>query len=298
MFTRSILTQSLNQADIALLHKTFPLGICAIDVETTGLSPTQHEIIEFAAVKLDKEGIVSHLQLLIKPQDEILEHSIAIHGIDNAMVQEAPLFLDCAHHILSFIQDCTLLAHNAIYDIGFLIKELSRIGKKVPENNVVDSILISRTLFKNKKIKPDNFKLKTLSDYFNFTFHHHHALDDAYISLVVYAKCLELEDEKLPLSKRVQLSSLGNMSELKLDIPLGKKNIVDILKKSIAQKIQVEIMYNGGKHKKKWRAIEAIAILPNTMGAHLYAKCLIESSPKYFNIAKITEIKLGNEHEK
>lgn len=295
---RSTLTQTLNQEDIALLKKNFPLGICAIDVETTGLSPSQHEIIEFAGVKIDKTGAVSHLQLLIKPQDEILEHSSLIHGINNGMVQEAPLFVDCAHHILGFIADTTLLAHNAIYDIGFLIKELSKIGKPIPENQVVDSILISRTLFKNKKIKPDNFKLSTISSYFDFSFTHHHALDDAFISLAIYSKCLAIEDEKIIPSKRIQLSTLGKMSELKLDIPLGKKKVVDLIKKSIASQEKVEIIYNGGKHKKKWRGIKPIAILPTTMGANLYAQCLIESSPKYFNIAKITEIKLGNEHEK
>lgn len=50
---------------------TFPDDYVIIDIETTGFSPRNCEIIEIGAVKVRDDKIVSVFQMLIKPRNPI-----------------------------------------------------------------------------------------------------------------------------------------------------------------------------------------------------------------------------------
>ena len=61
-----------------------------LDTETTGLDYTRERIIEFAAVRLENGKIKDEFQTLINPQQHIRKSSMAIHGITQEMVEDAP----------------------------------------------------------------------------------------------------------------------------------------------------------------------------------------------------------------
>ena len=61
-----------------------------LDTETTGLDYTKEKMVEFAAVRLENGKIKDEYQTLINPQQHIRKSSMAIHGITQEMVADAP----------------------------------------------------------------------------------------------------------------------------------------------------------------------------------------------------------------
>ena len=110
-----------------------------LDTETTGLDFTKERIIEFAAVRLENGKIKDEFQTLINPQQHIRKSSIAIHGITEDMVKDAPTEAEIMPKIIEFIGDYPIVAHNAIFDYQFLNEASLRCFNKPLENARIDS---------------------------------------------------------------------------------------------------------------------------------------------------------------
>lgn len=91
-----------------------------MDTETTGLDYTKEKLVEFAAVRLENGKIKDEFQTLINPQQHIRKSSIAIHGITQEMVADAPTESEAIPKILEFMGDYPMVAHNAIFDYSFI----------------------------------------------------------------------------------------------------------------------------------------------------------------------------------
>ena len=61
-----------------------------IDIETTGLSPLEDEIIELSALKVRDNKVVKEFSSLINPNKEISDFISSLTGITQSMVQNAP----------------------------------------------------------------------------------------------------------------------------------------------------------------------------------------------------------------
>ncbi|MDO5756848.1 MAG: 3'-5' exonuclease [Rhodobacterales bacterium] len=71
--------------------------VCNVfDSETTGLNPASDEVVQLGAVRIVNSRIVPGevSDTLVNPGGPIPKSSIAVHGIDNAMVAGAPCFGD------------------------------------------------------------------------------------------------------------------------------------------------------------------------------------------------------------
>lgn len=99
-------------------------GFLIIDTETTGLSKDA-EICEIAV--LDQDGNLIFYSL-IKPSKPIPDNVIAIHGISNEMVQDAPCFKDISMQLLDLLSLQNIVAHNAYFDRKRLDFEFSKCG--------------------------------------------------------------------------------------------------------------------------------------------------------------------------
>jgi DNA polymerase III epsilon subunit family exonuclease len=99
-----------------------PRQFVVLDLETTGLDPKRHEIIEIGAIRanLDSETHPT-FQTLVKPESRIPREITAINGITQAMVEESGTDLTQAlAEFLDFIQDLPLVTFNAQFDMAFL----------------------------------------------------------------------------------------------------------------------------------------------------------------------------------
>ncbi len=269
----------LQTQEIETLSHFFPNGIVAIDLETTGLSPLTDKIIEVGAIKLKKEKI-SVFNTLVNPGIEIPNYSFKIHKISTEDTQGAPKFKKIENEILEFLENCTIVAHNAFYDIGFLTNNMKR--ENIPLNNVFDSLTFSR-----KSLKGTSHSLKSLSTFFSLNdFNHHVALDDAYLTLRVLSKLLKINNN-------LKDGLYGAWNKVFIPENQALRSEVKKLVPFFGTGEKVFIKYNGGsKHKNTWRPIAPIGLVKMPNGVTLVAKCLIDNSSKVFAMHRIKESKI------
>ena len=99
-----------------------------IDFETTGLLPSyHHRVVEVGITHVEDDGSVSgRWETLVNPVRDLGPQRI--HGIRGADLLDAPRFEDIVPDVLSLLRDRTLVAHNANFDLRFLVAELTFVG--------------------------------------------------------------------------------------------------------------------------------------------------------------------------
>jgi DNA polymerase-3 subunit epsilon len=71
--------------------------------------------------------------------------AFAVHGLSVEFLKDKPLFGEIVDDLVAFIADAPLVAHNAMFDLGFLNAELDRVGKMlVARERLVDTLLLAR----------------------------------------------------------------------------------------------------------------------------------------------------------
>jgi DNA polymerase-3 subunit epsilon len=121
-----------------------------LDVETTGLEAEHGDrIVEIGCVEIiDYMKTGNSFHKYINPQRSVSTEALSIHGITDTALNKAPVFSEIVLAFLNFIQNSTLVIHNAAFDLGFLNMELKRLGLiQLPESRVVDTLTICRQQF-------------------------------------------------------------------------------------------------------------------------------------------------------
>ena len=154
---------------------SFPNDYVVIDIETTGLSPNNCEIIELSAIKVENNEIADTFSSLVKPTTPIPEFIQELTGITNEMVSTAPAISEILPKYLSFLGESILVGHNVTFDIDFLYHDCKEYLSCGLSNDYVDTLRISKKLIKSI----DNHKLGTLAAHFSIPQETaHRALDD------------------------------------------------------------------------------------------------------------------------
>lgn len=118
------------------------------DLETTGMSPVHNRIIEIGAVRIEHDGSMNTFQTLIHPETSIPSQITRLTGISNEMVANAPTFAEVGGEFLSFIEGSRLVAHNARFDLAFLMESLGRTpGLPLWEYGAYDTLMLSRKAY-------------------------------------------------------------------------------------------------------------------------------------------------------
>ncbi len=165
-------------------------AVVALDVETTGLNPLNGDrIIEISLIEIAEDGkVVDKFSSLINPDREIPAETSSINGITDDMVGDAPYFRDIALKIFNFMENKTILIHNADFDREFLQAEFNRCGMDFPKvNGIIDTLCIARRDFNF----PGN-SLSRIACYYNIDITGlHRAEADAMIAYKIYRKFCE-----------------------------------------------------------------------------------------------------------
>ena len=168
------------------------LQYVAFDVETTGLSPVACRVVELSGVRfrLGQEQVEKEtFSTLVNPGQPISPEVAQIHGIDDAMVADAPSMAEVLPRFREFCGPAVLIAHNASFDVEFLKLESLRNGQPLPENAVLDTLALAQQL----SLPTVNNKLKTLSEHFGFAGSlYHRALDDSFYVQKLFEKLVRL----------------------------------------------------------------------------------------------------------
>ena len=164
-----------------------------LDTETTGLDYTKEKMVEFAAVRLENGKIKDEFQTLINPQQHIRKSSIAIHGITQDMVADAPTEAEIMPKILEFIGDYPIVAHNAVFDWMFINEASLRTTGKEISNTRIDS----QQMFKEVYPDLESHGLEALTKRFNVDLtNHHRAMADTMGLALAYPKLKKLYLQK------------------------------------------------------------------------------------------------------
>lgn len=121
--------QATQKVDLTMLPQEFVV----LDLETTGLDPVRHEIIEFGAIRASINTTQQlAFQTLVKPEKHIPKHITEINGISQEMVEcEGRTLEEALHLFLDFIQDLPLVTFNAPFDMRFLEVAAKKHGVKI-----------------------------------------------------------------------------------------------------------------------------------------------------------------------
>ena len=121
------------------------IKFACLDTETTGLSPLEGGKICEIAVSVSQGGrVVEEFSSLVNPGMPMHPDVVAIHGITNEMVALAPSFGQLLPKLLSLLDGCVIVAHNAEFDVNFLKSEFAQCGMRFPPYPVVDTLKLAR----------------------------------------------------------------------------------------------------------------------------------------------------------
>lgn len=177
-------------------------NFASIDVETTGLSPSKHEIVEVAAIRF-RDGVpVEKFTSYAFPQRGISAEASKINGITLGMVSNAPAFSNIAKSFEDFLGDDNIVGHNLKFDLRFLCKYgVNFLAKK---RRYYDTLQLAHKKLKSPKklwdedrnycgldwdsdYDVENYKLGTLCEYYDIEmFQTHRAADDCYAAGLLF----------------------------------------------------------------------------------------------------------------
>lgn len=124
------------------------LSFVIFDTETTGLNPQVDEICQIAAVRLVNGKIMQNerFDLLVNPGRRIPASATSVHHITNQMVESAIGVPEALARFHAFAQGSVLVAHNAPFDMSFLRRRETEIGKRF-DQPILDTVLCSAILY-------------------------------------------------------------------------------------------------------------------------------------------------------
>ena len=166
-----------------------------LDTETTGISVKEgHRIVEIGCIELDNLiPTKNRFHCYLNPERRVSEKALEVHGYTDEFLATQKKFSDVGEEFLSFISDKRLIIHNAEFDLGHLNNELSILGKKKINNEVVDTLTLARDKFPGSPVSLDALCKRYRVDNSNRA--KHTALIDCDLLAKVY---INLIDQKEP----------------------------------------------------------------------------------------------------
>ena len=101
-------------------------GFVAIDLETTGLDPRRDRIVSLAAVPFLRAEPMVAVTMLVNPGQPIPPSSTIIHGIDDAMVADAPGEIAAVRRLDDVVAGQVIVGHRVRFDLTVLARVRGR----------------------------------------------------------------------------------------------------------------------------------------------------------------------------
>ena len=125
------------------------LPVLVVDTETTGLEEGRDRVISIGGVRMLGTRLFRNgmLNLLVNPGRTIPARVIAIHGISNAMVADAPPFSLVARDICDASAGAVLVGHGLAFDVNMLLHEMRLAGVEWQPTAMIDVMALYAGLF-------------------------------------------------------------------------------------------------------------------------------------------------------
>jgi DNA polymerase-3 subunit epsilon len=171
------------------------------DTETTGLDPGQGDrLVEIGCIELvNRFPTGNTFHRYFNPERDMPETAFGIHGLSSDFLKDKPLFAEAADDLIAFIGDVPLVAHNALFDLGFLNAELERAGREmVSRDRLIDTLMLARRKHPGSPNRLDDLCVRYRIDNSRRT--KHGALLDAELLAEVYVELIDARQAHLGLA--------------------------------------------------------------------------------------------------
>ncbi len=172
------------------------------DTETTGLDPLQGDrLVEIGCIELvNRFPTGKTFHFYFNPERDMPEAAFRVHGLSIDFLKDKPLFAEKAEQLVAFLGDAQLVAHNAMFDLGFLNAELERAGVAgVSRERMIDTLLLARRKHPGGSNRLDDLCVRYSIDNSRRT--KHGALLDAELLAEVYVELIGARQTSLVLSQ-------------------------------------------------------------------------------------------------
>lgn len=299
-FTRKKLIQSVpaGSSYIDSLHDVF----FAVDVETSGLSPEKNRVIEIAAVKFEHGVPVDSYATLVASVRHIPEAASRVNGITDEdlefygedEISAYDQFTDFLGHDTLAGKNC-LVAHNASFDMAFIINTLKRL--KYNEDVTLryfDTLSLSR-----KYLTLPNYKQSTVADYYGIVNDdEHRAGSDAETCGKILVHLLENMEDEAERARIARENSLPTDEEREICAYI-KKVLMDAGKETARLRFEKK---SGGNIKAKYPyGFTSFKILKNkpmyfTFDKPDYVRCGLEAKDTDYRNGEAYSVRVNLEH--
>lgn len=148
--------------------------IAAIDFETANSS--RNSACSIGVVLLEQGEVVEEFYSLIRPKVLWFDpFNVMIHGITKEDVQDSPGFDQVWLQMAPLLHDSFVIAHNASFDLSVLRHALDDYQIEYPSLHYTCTCNLARRVWPELS----SFGLKSVSNFLQFEFKHHNALEDA-----------------------------------------------------------------------------------------------------------------------
>lgn len=168
-----------------------------VDIETTGLQPQYHTIIEVGVSVQNATGEeLACFESLVQPKQPITQEITQLTGITNEMLGTAPTIEEVLPKVFLLLKKGVAVAHNAQFDLGFLSLAAKEQWIPLPQTPIVDTLSLSRALLPGL----GKYGLQALAQIFQFDQDTaHRALSDARLCMKLFQHLLEVVEAKNPI---------------------------------------------------------------------------------------------------
>lgn len=230
-------------------------NIIVFDVESTGVDVTEDEIIQIAAIKLNKKGeVVDKFEKFLKNKKPVKD-SYYVHGFSDEMLQRIGEDKEkVLKEFVEYSKDSIIVGHNVQYDINILCSELERSNLGKPKfKTFYDTLDIYRRFYPGNI----NYKLENLSKVYD-TKHKpsHDAMDDIIATgeLLVRAineKIRETSMERMALMSKHLKAFTAISKKLNELFQIAERKRPYELVACVINGFNIKSMYAGDENKEK-----------------------------------------------
>ncbi len=230
-------------------------NIIVFDVESTGVDVTEDEIIQIAAIKLNKNGeVVDKFEKFLKNKKPVKD-SYYVHGFSDEMLQRIGEDKEkVLKEFVEYSKDSIIVGHNVQYDINILCSELERNNLGKPKFKTFYDTLDIYIRFYPGNI---NYKLENLSNVYD-TKHKpsHDAMDDIIATgeLLVRAineKIRETSMERMALMSKHLKAFTAISKKLNELFKIAESKRPYELVACVMNGFNIKSMYAGNENKEK-----------------------------------------------
>lgn len=239
------------------IDEDYPLSgrFVVFDIETTGLSARNEQIIEIGAVKVEGSTVIDTFSSFVHYDKPLSEFTKNLTNITDEMLVGAPKIDDVFAQFVAFVGDLPLVAHNADFDMSFVNKLCE--DKGISYFSSIDTIQLARQFLPIKR-----YGLETLVRHLKIPFsNHHRAVADADVTASAFMYFTKMFAEK-------GLYTVGDLNAYMrehLDVKSARPSKVLILVKSEAGRIELYRLLSKAN-------VENMGIVPHILLSDLLAK--------------------------